>query len=190
MIDLAKGWARAGAWAVVTVGGVAMLLGASALSFLAAGLQSVVPGAPQPKSEPCTYFGCRGSRCRCSPAACATRAEVARLRQQARIRRRMYLLERDTGRAHRKALRRGSVDSELGGRRGELAQAVMALRMARQNHQFARVMVRAHSWESPTAEQVSALRAHEANVAQARAVVREAELRYAVACAAAGAVPR
>lgn len=157
MIELAKGWARVGAWVTVGAGAVAALLGASALSMLAAMAQRAAGGEPKP--PPCP------GRCPCHTPSWAT--------PEARAERKAAKAAKQAAREERKRMRRwhAGIDpiGDVAGARIDLAWARGCLVDARGLH-WSRV-------------------GRQERVTAARRRVRDLELRYAIACAEAGAVP-
>ncbi len=145
-MELAKGWARVGAWMTVGAGAVAALLGASALSMLAAMAQRAILGRLR---QPCQV----------TPQERAERKAAKAAKQAAR--------------EERKRMRRwhAGIDpiGDVAGARIDLAWARGCLVDARGMH-WSRV-------------------GRQERVTAARRRVRDLELRYAIACAEAGAVP-
>lgn len=93
-------------------------------------------------------------------------------------------LERAARREHRKALRRGSTSQLVTSMREEVARSRKHLVDWRGGHQDHVEMLIAKGWTPRHACE----RANR-HIAAARAQVRDAELRYAIACSVAGAVP-
>ena len=163
MIELAKGWARVGAWVTVGAGAVAALLGASALSMLAAMAQRVA-GKAMTREEMDREI---------------ERAILGRKRQpwqvtpQERAERKAAKAAKQAAREERKRMRRwhAGIDpiGDVAGARIDLAWARGCLVDARGLH-WSRV-------------------GRQERVTAARRRVRDLELRYAIACAEAGAVP-
>lgn len=162
MSGLAKGWARAGAWLVVGAGAVAMLLGASALSMLAAMAQRA-SGKP--------VDGGLWERWADREQA---RAIIGREREARRARREA----RDAAREERKAMRREVRKpwAQPNARVAEMVEALHRLDLEQRRLKVARTALK-KGYDVGDA------------VSYCRADVRLAELRYAIACAAAGAVP-
>ena len=172
-MELAKGWARVGAWVTVGAGAVAALLGASALSMLAAMAQRVA-GKAMTREEMDREIA---------------RAILGRKRQpwqvtpQERAERKAAKAAKQAAREERKRMRREAYDRGTRDLRGYL------MRWTRDRMRRAIAMLRSTRDGLPGAVAADDRADCERMIADARDAVRRWEFRYAIACAEAGAVP-
>lgn len=181
-MELAKGWARVGAWVTVGAGAVAMLLGASALSMLAAMAQRVT-GKAMTREEmdreiERAILGRRSAEGYFTRTAAdyaeirhgATAAETQR-QARARAERKASNAAKQAAREERKRMRR-SVVSEGGWYDLGMAACLEQLQACAAEVRDGRRCGR-----------------DERMMRSRRERARMAELRYAIACAEDGAVP-
>lgn len=187
-MELAKGWARVGAWVTVGAGAVAALLGASALSMLAAMAQRAA-GKAMTREIARAILGRRSAegyftRTAADYAEIRRAVTAAEMQRQARAR-----AERKAAKAAKRAAR----EERKRMRREECALAMTPpWALADPTVNVSTAILRCHGELSIAACEVRRRRADgfaPHAIRAARNVARMAELRYAIACAEAGAVP-